>query len=334
MPRMPRLDAPGVLHHVMVRGIEQRNIFRDNRDRENFLGRLGKLLQETQTACYAWALLPDHAHFLFRTGHASLPTLMRRLLTGYVVSFNHRYQRHGHLFQNRYKSIVCQEDLYFQELVRYIHLNPVRAGIVQDFAKLNSYSYSGHSTLMGKQKRPWQDTEYVLLYFGESSQDARNAYLAFVEAGLDQGHRRDLTGGGWRRSLGGWSGMEGRERTRDPDSRDERILGDSDFVDSILAKAEEKLTRPYELKRRGLDLEELAERVAEIYRIEAGQLFSRGRHQVRVQARDLFCFWAARELGLSLTALARRLGMSPPAVGYAAQRGEVIAREKGYRLTG
>ena len=121
MPRLARLDAPGVMHHIMIKGIERRNIFKDNKDRENLLARLSKLLPETETACYAWALMPNHTHFLFRSGKAPLATLMRRLLTGYVVSFNRRHKRHGHLFQNRYKSIVCEEDAYFKELVRYIH---------------------------------------------------------------------------------------------------------------------------------------------------------------------------------------------------------------------
>ncbi|MBU2498278.1 MAG: hypothetical protein KKE57_05210 [Proteobacteria bacterium] len=88
---------------------------------------------------------------------------MRRLLTGYAVGFNRRHKRHGHLFQNRYKSIVCQEDTYLRELVRYIHLNPVRAGIVSDIGELNRYPYSGHSALMGRYKRRWQDVEYVPL---------------------------------------------------------------------------------------------------------------------------------------------------------------------------
>jgi REP element-mobilizing transposase RayT len=109
MPRLARLDAPGVLHHIIIRGIERRNIFRDNQDRENLLGRLGELLLETRTGCYAWAFLANHAHLLLRTGKVPIATLMRRLLTGYVVSFNRRHKRYGHLFQNRYKSIVCQE---------------------------------------------------------------------------------------------------------------------------------------------------------------------------------------------------------------------------------
>ena len=144
MPRLARLDAPGVLHHIIIRGIERRKIFRDDKDRDNFIDRLSDLLPATQTACYAWAFIPNHAHFLFRSG-AGISNLMRRLLTGYAIHFNRRHRRHGQLFQNRYKSIICQEDMYFKELVRYIHLNPLRAKIVSDVKELNKYAYSGHS---------------------------------------------------------------------------------------------------------------------------------------------------------------------------------------------
>ena len=135
MPRLPRLDAPGVLHHIMIRGIERRRIFSDDKDRENFIERLSILLPETGTSCYAWAFLPNHAHFIFRSGHSGIPTLMRRLLTGYAVKYNIRHKRHGQLFQNRYKSIICQEDIYLKELVRYIHLNPLRAKKVAELNK-------------------------------------------------------------------------------------------------------------------------------------------------------------------------------------------------------
>ena len=170
MLRLARLDAPGVFHHIIIRGIERRKIFRNNRDRVNLLERLGKLLLETKTGCYAWSFLPNHAHFLFRTGEVSLATLMRRLLTGYVVSFNRRQKRHGHLLQNRYKSILCQEESYLQELVRYIHLNPLRAGVVADLAALSRYPYCGHSALMGRRDRPWQNVDYVLQSFGRNSE--------------------------------------------------------------------------------------------------------------------------------------------------------------------
>ena len=157
MPRLARLDTPGVLNHIIIRGIERRKIFKDNKDKDNFLDRLDTLLPEIKTFCYAWALLSNHAHFLFRTGDTPLSTLMRRLLTGYAVSFNRRHKRHGQLFQNRYKSIICQEDAYLKELVRYIHLNPLRAKIVSDISGLNTYAYCGHSVIIDKKERPWQD---------------------------------------------------------------------------------------------------------------------------------------------------------------------------------
>jgi putative transposase len=153
---------------IIIRGIERRKIFRDNKDRDDMINRLSELLPATSTACYAWAFLPNHAHFLFRSGNAGLPTLMRRLLTGYVVTFNRRHRRHGQLFQNRYKSIICQEDLYLKELVRYIHLNPLRAKLVSKISGLNKYKYCGHSALMGKRTCPWQDEKYVLSFFGGS----------------------------------------------------------------------------------------------------------------------------------------------------------------------
>jgi putative transposase len=145
MPRTARLDAPGVLHHVMIRGIEGRKIFINNKDREDFIERLESLCPEMGIDCYAWAFIPNHAHFLFRTGKESLSKFMRRLLTGYVIGFNRRHKRRGHLFQNRFKSIICQEETYLRELIRYIHLNPIRSGIVQTLDELNYYSYCGHS---------------------------------------------------------------------------------------------------------------------------------------------------------------------------------------------
>ncbi len=154
MPRQARLDAPGVLQHVMARGIERRDIFRDDKDRKSFLERFANILEETQTQCYAWALIPNHFHLLIRTGTTPLSKVMRRLMTGYAVTFNRRHRRAGHLFQNRYKSVVCEEDPYLLELIRYIHLNPLRAGLVNDLKELDKYSWSGHSAILGSRKNP------------------------------------------------------------------------------------------------------------------------------------------------------------------------------------
>jgi putative transposase len=333
MPRLARLDAPGVLHHIMIRGIERRKIFLNSKDYGDFSDRLARLLPETKTACYAWVLMPNHAHFLFCTGAVPLVRLMRRLLTGYAVGFNRRYKRHGQLFQNRYKSIIYQEEAYLRELVRYIHLNPVRAGIVSDIGELSRYPYSGHSALTGRKKRPWQDVEYVLGYFGESVRSARKAYVAYVEERVEQGRREELTGGGLIRSLGGWAEVKRlTEKGMDHMMSDERILGDSAFADSVLSQANEGYEHRYELKRRGYDLERIATRVAEILGIEKKEVFAKGRQNRKVKARSLLCYWAVREAGISLRALAKRLGISAPWVGYAVERGEDMARENQFEL--
>src|SRR5574342_250887 len=129
MPRQARLDAPGTLHHVRVRGIERTVLFRDDPDREDFLARLAALVAAGAFTIYAWALLPNHAHLLLQTGRRPLARSMRSLLTGYAGVFNRRHRRVGHLFQNRYKSIVVEAEPYMLELVRYIHLHPVRAKV-------------------------------------------------------------------------------------------------------------------------------------------------------------------------------------------------------------
>ena len=126
MPRKARIDAPGALHHIICRGFERRRIFLSDRDRDDFVKRLSHIVSDSGTLCYAWALIPNHFHLLLQTGNTAISTVMRRLLTGYAVSFNKRHERQGRLFQNRYKSILCQQEPYLLELVRYIHLNPLR----------------------------------------------------------------------------------------------------------------------------------------------------------------------------------------------------------------
>ncbi len=142
-------------------------------------------------------------HLLVRSGIVSLATLMRRQLTGYAVYFNRRYRRHGQLFQNRYKSILCQEDLCLLELVPCIHLNPLRAGIVRDLTALDSYAHTGHATLMGNQEVVWQDCGQILRHFASKKKPARKKYREFVEKGAAQGRRPQLVGDGLIRSMGG-----------------------------------------------------------------------------------------------------------------------------------
>ena len=161
MPRQARLDAPETLHHVMVRGIERRALFRDDPDRADFVARLAALAAASALTVYAWALLPNHAHLLVRTGSCPLARSMRSLLTGYAGAFNQRHHRVGHLFQNRYKSRVVEAEPYLLELVRYLHLNPVRAAGLSDLRTLDRYPWTGHSALLGTVPRPWQATAAI-----------------------------------------------------------------------------------------------------------------------------------------------------------------------------
>jgi putative transposase len=322
MARQARIDAAGLLHHVMIRGIERRNIFRDDGDRNNFIERLALLLPETGTICYAWSLMPNHAHLLLRSGPNGITTLMRRLLTGYAVTFNRGHHRTGRLFQNRYKSIICQEDAYLRELVRYIHLNPLRTKIVLTLSDLDRFAYSGHSALMNRKKRSWQDTDYILRLFGDDIEEGRKRYRAFVDAGLDQGRREDLSGGGLIRSIGGWSLLK-NTRARG----DQRILGDSGFVLKTLKDADERLEQVTALRARGYTLDMLADKVASFCNLDRSDILSKGRRKERVTARSLFCYLAASRLRTSITDLARLIGMAPSAISYAVTRGKAIAEE-------
>ena len=332
MPRKARVDAAGALQHIIIRGIERKKIFRNDGDRNNFLDRLGNILIDTRTQCYAWALIPNHAHLLLRTGHVPIATVMRRLLTGYAVSFNRKYRRHGQLFQNRYKSILCQEDPYLRELVRYIHLNPLRAKLVEDFKSLDKFAYCGHSAVMGKIKRPWQNVDHVLRLFCDTVKKGRKQYRAFVQKGIAEGRKPDLVGGGLIRSLGGWSAVKALRKAGVRVKADQRILGEGDFVETILKESNEQLTRKYSLEAQGYNLEKVIERVSILLNIEPKEIKISGKYPQVVAARSLVCYWANRELGMTTIELAKRFNLSQPTISKSVKRGEVIAINKGFKL--
>lgn len=328
MPRKARIDAPGALHHIMARGIEKRDIFCDDFDRDRFIDRLGVVIPETQTICFAWALMPNHVHMLIRTGGTPISTVMQRLLTGYSVGFNRRHKRHGHVFHNRFKSILCQEEIYLLELVRYIHLNPLRAGLVTEYKALETFAYTGHGVIMGKFRNDWQDTGYILGLFGRKPAVARRYYENFVKKGIPDGRKPELVGGGLVRSLGGWK-RAGELRDKGNRSKgDERILGDGDFVENILSQCQERMERKCLYKNKGYDFRWLVERVATKLGIDKEEITRSGRYPRRVEARSVLCYWASRELGMSTITLSKRLSISQPAVSQSIRRGERIVSEK------
>lgn len=327
MPRAARIDAPGALHHIICRGFERRTIFRNNEDLEDFLSRLSRIVTETKTSCYAWALIPNHFHLLLRNGGTPITTIMRRLLTGYAVSFNQRYHRKGRLFRNRYKSILCQEERYFLELVRYIHLNPLRSGLVSDLADLDAYPYCGHSAVMGTAAAPWQDTKALLSLFSANPSEAIRRYRRYVSKGINQGRRTELTGGGLYRSPKGWEELKSVKHLKSHRKGDERILGDSAFVQSVLENSKERFERSYQLKSRGYTIDMVLRRAAELFDLPIKAITSGGKQPDRVKARSLAAYWAVRELGMNGTLVGRKIGLSQSAVSRAVQRGEQLSEE-------
>lgn len=148
MPRKARVDVPGQYYHVISRGIERREIFSEDEDYADFLGRFEAWLKQCGGKCLAWCLMPNHFHFLLLRGERPLSELMHHVMTGYAVNYNLRHRRCGHLFQNRYKSIICGQEEYFLQAAPYIHLNPLRAGLVKNLQDLGNYPWSGHRALV------------------------------------------------------------------------------------------------------------------------------------------------------------------------------------------
>ena len=346
MPRQPRLDAPGLLQHVMARGIERREIFRDDKDRKAFLDRLAIILEETQTQCYAWALIPNHVHLLLRTGPTPLSKVMRRLMTGYAITFNKRHKRAGHLFQNRYKSIICEEDPYLLELIRYIHLNHLRAKLVRDLKELDKYPWTGHSAILGHRKNPLipkqpnkpdrpdrpkkclaeKTIEDVLLHFGETVTVARRRYRDFVEKGIAQGRRLEFQGGGLVRSAGGnKAGLLGRAK-EEREKGDARILGSGHFVEATLHQSEKSLERKYRTKK---PIDDLIKVTAEAVGLSPESICSGSRKPGISNARAMVAHMAIEEMGHSATDVASHLGIKQTSVLQSVKKGKILCCRAG-----
>jgi putative transposase len=183
MPRRPRTDAPGVVHHVFVRGLERRDLFLDDDDRHAFLGQLSRVMAEEGASGLAWALLPDHGHLLVRTGHAPLARVMQRVGTAYARRFNDRYGREGYLFQGRYGARPVGDDGDLLGLIRYVHRNPLEAGLVGSTEALAHHPWAGHAALMGEAAAPrFQSVEETLALFGTPPEVGRARLAAWMRA--------------------------------------------------------------------------------------------------------------------------------------------------------
>ena len=322
MPRQARLDVPGALHHIMIRGINKTAIFKDDQDKARFLERLGQAVSDGKCAVYAWVLMDNHVHILFKSGKDGISAVMRKLLTWYAQYFNRRHKRTGHLFENRYKSILCDQDNYLLALIRYIHLNPVRAKIVATLEQLDRYPWSGHGAIIGKTKHAWMDVDHTLSEFGETRRKAVNEYRRFLHDGLGQGRLPELTGGGLIRSKGGWSQVLAARRSGQKEEYDERILGSGDFVNAIFKETEEKTRRQLKLRRSGKTIEKLIEEECKKARISPNELKGGGRRRPVSDLRAAIARRGLDELGLSMAEIARHVGVTTSSIAKVISRME------------
>jgi putative transposase len=287
MARRARAEVEGGLYHVIARGVNRRQIFDAPADHEKFLSLLGVQKARLPFFLYAYCLMTNHVHLLIERQADTIGRIMHRVLTGYTQYYNRRYRRVGHLLQGRHKSILCQSDRYLSELVRYIHLNPVRAGMV---AKPEQYKYSGHRAYLGLDAAGIVDSDPVLRHFGVKRDRAREQYRQFVAMGLKLGHQPEL-----------YLTDEGR------------ILGTEEFVDATIHRIGE--TRRTIRKDDGAKVNQqfsgvkLIEAVEKICRLPRAQFCGTSKRAAAVIAKEMLVL-TGRQAGASLKILSEITGIS------------------------
>ena len=183
MARPLRIEYAGAFYHITARGNERKDIFKSRRDREQFLSYLASASERYQAIIHVYCLMSNHYHLLLETSAGNLSQIMRHINGAYTTYFNTKRRRAGHLFQGRYKAILVEADEYAQELSRYIHLNPVRAGIT---ANPEEYPWSSYASyISGKNPPEWLCRDMILSYYGKKLKDAQGRYREFVEAGRE-----------------------------------------------------------------------------------------------------------------------------------------------------
>jgi REP element-mobilizing transposase RayT len=326
MPRQARLDAPGALHHIIIRGINKAAIFKDDQDKIRFLERLAENVSKGNCKVYAWVLMTNHVHLLFKSGNDGISSIMRKQLTWYAQYFNRRHKRTGHLFENRYKSIICEEETYLLALVRYIHLNPIRAKMIEAIEQLDRYPWTGHRTLIGKAENAWMDRDAVLSEFGGSKKKAVFEYRRFIREGMNEGRNPELTGGGLIRSQGGWSHVIGMRRRGQREEYDDRILGSGSFVSEIFKEAEDRQLRQMRHKRSGNTIQKILEEECKNRQINPLELKAGGKRSSVSAARAAIASRCREELGASAAEIARYLGVSTSGIIRSIERSERVTK--------
>lgn len=250
--RKPRIDFPGAFYHVITRGNQRQAIFRDDADREYYLARLEHYRQRYEGTLYAYVLMANHVHLLLETGASPLAKLMHGLQFTYTQYYNRRHQKVGHLFQGRYKAILCDQDSYLLALVRYIHLNPARLRTPLDPFR---YRWSSHGAYLGQPSPVKVETALLLGQFSRRLGPARKAYRQFIAAGPPLGHQ-----------------------TQYYEVVDQRFLGEPDFVEAVQQKVGTK--GEIALSRPAVAFPRLVEAVAQAHQVDVQALLRPDRRRV------------------------------------------------------
>lgn len=328
MPRTGRLHIPGGCYHLIGRGLERRYIFEHAIDKRDFLTRFGKLLERTSCQCLAWTVMSNHYHFLVRVSSIPLSKLMAPLLGGFAGAYNRRYDRTGYVFQNRYASILCDEDNYLLKLITYIHLNPLRAGMLDSLDDLGHYPWSGHAGMLGRHIQDWHATSETLSHFGASKRKAINEYLRLAKVELEEYRGQNLSGGGLVRSSGGWEEVGRLRQEHKMRIGDERILGDPEFVMRALEEDQLDVESQSELHRRGWNLDRLINRACHVFKIKEPDLMIKSRSGKVSRAKAMICYFGTTKLGVTTREIAQRLNISQPAVSKWIAKGRTSPQDE------
>lgn len=291
MPRHARIDFPGAVHHVFSRGIEKRDVFLDEQDRCELRHRMLINQEKFDAFCLAWAFLPNHFHLVFHSRKGNLPGFMRCVMTGYASYFNRKYERVGHLFQNRYKSALVGSARYLLEIIRYVHLNPVRAGIVSSLELLSEYPWTSHREIMRSGIFPWEEFPEVCNFFADGGKtDCFLLYLDFLRAGVDAD-----------RPAGSEDGFEAFHSSLSASEEDLRILPEEESV-----------------KREFLDI---VARCSEEFGIMPDRIFNRRRDRGSVNARKKILHTCVVDRGMEPASVCTWLGLSRAGGAYLLREG-------------
>ena len=292
MPRQARIDIPGVLQYVTAQAVKSQKIYYSDDDKKDFVIRLQNILNETQTKCYAWTLMPDHFQLLIRPESTALKKIMRRLMTGYAVSFNLRHHRKGQIFKDRYQSIVCEDEPYLLELIRYIHLTPIRDGIAKNINELGNYQWSGFAFHAGINDYPFQlgsndfeecgicnkSANEVLDLFSNDLKAARKKYIEYLNGGTCK-----------KNILKDFKTLKNKLKDKPDKSKktDTRVLGQSNFIEEVLKQ--DNLLKNKKIEKH-YPIDEVISKVTSYYEVEIDDMLKGSQKSMVSKARCVICY--------------------------------------------